>query len=621
MSGAPELDTFLERHPWPAHMLEAGTPLEFLWRFDVAAPLDAMWPLLTDTSRFNRALGMAEMHYEERDGALHGTTVNGGFRQTWVEIPWQWVHGRYMVAVRHYSQGFAHWVRAIYSIESRNHSESGTDGFVLSVYFGWIPRSRFGRLILRYGFPTIEADYRRVLDELATSVRGQQVSPVFRVRRPGLDAAGEAQLRDKVQALVDAGLDRALVERLAEHLRTADELELTRIQPKLLARSWSIEPRELLRTALQATRVGLLDLSWDIVCPHCRGTREELPSLSKIPGDSRCDACELDFDTRSETSVEVTFRVNAAIRKVSERHWCAAEPAKRAHILVQLQLEPGERRTVQPAIGPGRYRLRHRGDGPTRMLELRAGATSEPLDWRASEASELVAAPSPTLHLHNDGDAALDFVLERMQWSDDALRPGDLLSLREFRDLFSADYLAADVQLAVGMQTLLFTDMVGSTRFYASRGDADAFVQVRRHFAEIFEDVASHDGVIVKTIGDAVMAAFVDSASGVRAAHAIQRRFPATREDLDIRVRISLNRGPCIAVRFNTDVDYFGNAVNLAAKLQACAGAGQIAISRAVHEAPGVVQALADLDVELEPLTLNLPALGGDIEVLRWTVA
>src|SRR5690606_35318960 len=146
-----------------------------------------------------------------------------------------------------------------------------------------------------------------------------------------------------------------------------------------------------------------------------------------------------------------------------------------------------------------------------------------------------------------------EFMLERARWSDLALRPGDLLSLREFRDLFSADYLAADVQLAVGMQTLLFTDMVGSTRFYASRGDADAFVQVRRHFAEIFEDVASHAGLIVKTIGDAVMAAFVDSASVVRAAHALQRRFPATREYLDIRVRISLNRGPCIAVRFNTD--------------------------------------------------------------------
>jgi class 3 adenylate cyclase len=610
-----ELDAFVARHPWPAAMLAAGKPLEFLWRFEIAAPLERMWPVLIDTSRFNRALGLPEMHYEEREGRLHGTTINAGFRQTWVEVPWQWVHGREMLAVRDYSEGFARWVRAIYEVV-----DVRADAFTLLVYFGWIPRGWLGRMILRFGFPRLEADYRRVLGELAQSTRAHKVSSLFRVMRPALAPGGEQQLQAKIATLLAGGLPKPVVERLATHLRSGDELELARIQPKQLAQAWGVDTRELLRVALHATRAGMLDLSWDIVCPHCRGTRAQAATLSKIPGESRCDACDVEFDTRSESSVEVTFRVNPTIRKIGERQWCAAEPAQREHILVQRTLAPGETDELALELAAGHYRLRHRGRGPTCALELRAGASTQPLEWRAQLRGEQLRAPNPRLQLHNDGDAPLDFVLERAQWSEHALRPGDLLSLREFRDLFSEDYLASDVQLAVGMQTLLFTDMVGSTRFYASRGDADAFVQVRRHFGEIFEDIAAHDGVVVKTIGDAVMAAFVDARAAVRAAHALQQRFPATREDLDIRIRISINRGPCIAVRFNTDVDYFGNTVNIAAKLQVRAEAHEIAISRAVYDAPGVAEVLAELGVALEQLTLDLPALGGEIEVLRWRV-
>jgi class 3 adenylate cyclase len=615
-----ELSEFLARHPWPEPMLAGHRPpLEFLWRFEIEASVEAMWPLLSDTSRFNRALGLSEMHFEERDGQLCGSSVNGGLRHAWIEVPWQWVYGQHQIAVRDYSKGFGRYVRGIYEI-----TEVSPTRFVLWVYFGWIPRNVVGGWVLKLALPSLEHDYRRVLDGLASAAREAQISPLYQVALLALAPPEAVQLAGKVTELLAADQPPALVERLAQHLRCSDELELARIQPKRLAREWAVEPRALLKLMLHATRVGLLDLAWDIVCPHCRGTRETHASLSRIPGESRCEVCEIGFDTRAEVSVEVTFKVNPAVRKVTERKWCAAEPALRPHILVNLRLEPGERRRITLGLDEGRYRLRCRGDQDHATLELRGDGqvSDEPLVWTPGlRASAALPASNASFELHNDSALARDFILERAGWSEDALRPGDLLSLAEFRDLFSEDYLAADVQLVVGMQTLLFTDMVGSTSFYASRGDAEAFVQVRQHFAEIFEVVAAHDGVVVKTIGDAVMAAFADAASAVRAAHAIQLRFPASREDLEIRVRISMNRGSCIAVRFNTDIDYFGNAVNLAAKLQGSAGAGQVAFSRTVHEAPGVVEALAELGVELEVLSASLPALGGDIEVLRWTAA
>src|SRR4029079_16260766 len=89
-----------------------------------------------------------------------------------------------------------------------------------------------------------------------------------------------------------------------------------------------------------------------------------------------------------------------------------------------------------------------------------------------------------------------------------ALRACPLLSFQEFRDLFSEDYIAADVRLGVGEQTLLFTDVVGSTAFYASRAHPAAFVEIKKHFDELFAIVAANRGAVVKTIGDAVMASF-----------------------------------------------------------------------------------------------------------------
>src|SRR5213075_1075851 len=109
-----------------------------------------------------------------------------------------------------------------------------------------------------------------------------------------------------------------------------------------------------------------------------------------------------------------------------------------------------------------------------------------------------------------------------------------LLSFQDFRDLFSEEYIGADVRLAVGEQTLLFTDVVGSTAFYAARGDPAAFIEIKRHFDEVFAIVVANRGAVIKTIGDAVMASFVSPINAVRAAHQIHDAFHPARADTPI---------------------------------------------------------------------------------------
>ena len=119
-------------------------------------------------------------------------------------------------------------------------------------------------------------------------------------------------------------------------------------------------------------------------------------------------------------------------------------------------------------------------------------------------------APRPPVVLANTATQEQTYIVEENIEDRDMLRPVDLFNYQEFRDLFSREALAADIQLDVGLQTILFTDIVGSSRYYQDRGDQGAFAAVRKHFVEIYRIVGAHNGAVVKTIGDAAMAAYCD---------------------------------------------------------------------------------------------------------------
>ncbi|HEY0192055.1 MAG TPA: DUF5939 domain-containing protein [Kofleriaceae bacterium] len=605
----------LALHPFPAPWASAKR-IEKLWWFDVPGPPEALWPHIADTSRMNRALGTAEMTFEERDGARWGQAKNGGVRHAWVEVPWNWVANQWLTCLRIYERGF---MKAMFAIHRLEPIATGTRVYL---YFGAVPRGVLGAAALRLGFPTLEKAYRRVVPAIAAQL--DRLRPqVLMLPPPTLDAEADHRLRQQREVLVGLGLPVAGVDALIGWLRTGDDADLHRIQIRERARVWGLAEADLLRVALHATRAGLLTLSWDTVCPHCRGVRDEHASLSALASQSRCEVCDVTFKTDTPESVEVTFRVHPSVREVHDQVYCSAEPAKKDHIRVQHTVAAGGRAELAPRLPPGRYVLRRdRTSGG--YLDLAAEAGADRAAWGGGHARRQTdVTPLRTdavIALTNDGDAPCQFVIEQATWSDHALRAGDLLSIQDFRDLFSEEYIGADVRLGIGEQTLLFTDVVGSTAFYASRGDPAAFVEIKKHFDEVFAIVARHRGAVIKTIGDAVMATFVNPLDAVKASHQIHDAFHPRRADTPIRLRISLNTGPCIAVKLNANADFFGGTVNVAAKLQALAEGHQIALSAATHRAPGVAAYLAEHGAELEQLAYTSKALPGPIEVMRWSV-
>ncbi len=607
------LDEWHRLHPWPADLPD-GKRLEYLWRFETAAAPEDVWRVVSDTSRLNRALGGPEMHFTEDGGRLRGWSKNGGVRHEWVERPWSWVAGRWLAGTRVYERGFMKVMHAVHRLD-----EAPGDGTVVHVGFAFVPRGALGAAMIRLGFPSVEKGYRKVIE----AIRGVERPPLLVAAAPALPPDAARRLDSIARALKEARRDPAVVDRLVDWVRTGDEADLARIQVRERARAWGADEDAVLSVFLHATRAGLLELSWDVVCPHCRGVREEHGRVDEIPRGGACAVCAIEFDT--DDAVEITFHVHPSVRPIEKRVFCAAEPATKAHVRVQLPLAPGAEHEVAPPLGPGRWRLRLHGERRYGYLDATAAAPVAEGDaavtWRASEAPrEVATGATPRLRLVNDGAAPTAFVVEAAQWSDSALRPGRLLSFQEFRDLFGEEYLGADVQLSVGEQTILFTDMVGSTALYARRGDPGAFVEVKKHFDQVFAIIARHRGAVVKTIGDAAMGAFNDPLDAVRASHEIHQTFPPGRTDTPAVLRISLNTGPCIAVRLNANLDYFGGTVNVAAKLQCLAEAWQVAMSQRTWEAPGVARWIAEQGGEVVDLAYVSPALPAPVPVKQWTV-
>jgi class 3 adenylate cyclase len=173
---------------------------------------------------------------------------------------------------------------------------------------------------------------------------------------------------------------------------------------------------------------------------------------------------------------------------------------------------------------------------------------------------------------------------------------GMLLARQTFRRLFRSERVDEREGLGIRQVTLLFTDLKGSTAMYERLGDLNAYALVREHFALLGVTVQQHSGAIVKTIGDAVMAVFSRPTDAVSAALDILgviERYNGEHGDPSIILKIGVHCGPSIAVTLNDNLDYFGQTVNVAARVQSLADAGEICVSEALYSAPGVSDVLA----------------------------
>jgi len=179
--------------------------------------------------------------------------------------------------------------------------------------------------------------------------------------------------------------------------------------------------------------------------------------------------------------------------------------------------------------------------------------------------------------------------IERLEFASAAATAHIVSTLGEFRTIFSSELLKRGTPLKVARAAILFSDLTGSTALYTEVGDAAAFRLVDDHFDVLRAVIDTHEGVLVKTMGDAVLAAFTDAGQCARAAIDALERFEAFRVKEKhgslVGLKLGLFAGACYIVTANGSLDYFGQTVNVASRVQHQAASGEIVMPQAVFDA------------------------------------
>jgi class 3 adenylate cyclase len=420
--------------------------------------------------------------------------------------------------------------------------------------------------------------------------------------------------------------DAECVAAIERTVRDAPDRDLCRINALDFAARNGLDEERAIAAFLHAARLGLFELSWNVLCPGCGGVLDASATLKTINRDEyECGLCACGYKPTLDEMVEVTFTVTPRLRRIDAHDpdtlseveyyrqvfWSSGVDLPETlgdslaeFTLDSIELPPGGKAVLSVQLPSDFIILFDPVTHGTLFIDVKGEPTRE--RQTLSMVFNRVMAPVGTVELRpgplrllleNRTDRR---VLPALWIAADALhhllgkrRPfltaKRLLTNQTFRDIYRTDTLDVDQRLKITSLTFLFTDLKGSTALYERVGDLVAYDLVRQHFHVLYAVVAAEAGAVVKTIGDAVMATFPTPDRALAAALRMREemtRINAERGNEDLLLKIGIHEGPCLAVRLNDSQDYFGQTVNMAARVQGLASSRAIFVTKAVVEDP-----------------------------------
>jgi class 3 adenylate cyclase len=414
--------------------------------------------------------------------------------------------------------------------------------------------------------------------------------------------------------------DQGVVAAIESVVRDGTDRQLCRVNVLSFAAKHGLNEEKTITGFLHAARLGLFELTWNILCPGCGGVLDATQTLKSVHKEAYdCALCACGYEATLDEMVEVAFTVSPRLRRIAAHDphslpiweyfrqifWSSGvdlpetglEELLEKITIEAIELPPGEKALISLQLPeefvivfepvthaahfidvkgePTRERqnlamIFHKVHAPTATTTLRPG----PLRLALENRSDTRTLPSVWIA----GDELHQLLGKRRPF----LTAKRLLSNQTFRDIYRTDTLDVDQGLKITSLTFLFTDLKGSTALYDRVGDIVAYDLVREHFRILAEIVASEGGAVVKTIGDAVMATFPTPDRAVAAA--LRMRDSVQDFKKDLLIKIGIHEGPCLAVTLNDRLDYFGQTVNIAARVQS------LAQSRAIFATQSVVK-------------------------------
>ena len=410
--------------------------------------------------------------------------------------------------------------------------------------------------------------------------------------------------------------DPGSVDAIEKLVETAPDRALCRINVVDFAAKTGVDEERAVAAFLHAARLGIFELSWNVLCPGCGGVLDTSATLKSVDQDEyACALCAAGYTPTLDEMVEVTFTVSRRVRRIAAHDphelslaeyfrqifWGSGidvpddfEQLIEEITLDAIELPPGEKALLSLQLPAEFVIVMDPVTHTTQFLDVKGEPTRE--RQSLSLVFDRVVAPTGTLELRpgplrlsleNRTDTRVlpglwiagDKLHELLGRRKPFLTAKRLLTNQVFRDIYGTDTIDVDQRLKITSLTFLFTDLKGSTELYERVGDLVAFDLVRSHFQVLNEIVAAEAGAVVKTIGDAVMATFPTPDRALAAALRMREAMGGlnhARNGEDLLLKIGIHEGPCLAVVLNDRQDYFGTTVNIAARVQALANSRSI---------------------------------------------
>jgi class 3 adenylate cyclase len=427
--------------------------------------------------------------------------------------------------------------------------------------------------------------------------------------------------------------DPAVVEAISQLIAKGEDRDLNRINLLDFAAKYGLDEEKVISAFLHSARLGLFDLSWNVLCPGCGGVLGAHNTLKSLRHDDyNCALCAQGYEASVDDRVEVSFTVSPRVRRIAahdpntlpiweynrQMFWSSGMDLSEESItrlidevsLEAIELPAGEKAVLSLQL-PNQFVIVFEPvTHSAHFLDIQGEPTRERQQFSIvfnklhAPTGTTVMRPGPLrLSLENQTDhrvlpavwVANDTLHELLGKRKPILTAKRMLSNQTFRDVFKADNLNVDQRLKITSLTFLFTDLKGSTALYERVGDLAAFDLVRAHFHALLEIIASEKGAVVKTIGDAVMATFIRPEHAIVAGlrmRAAMAALNAERASEELIVKIGIHEGPCLAVMLNERQDYFGQTVNIASRVQSLSTSQEIHITGPVIESPAVASIL-----------------------------
>src|SRR5450432_2870022 len=112
--------------------------------------------------------------------------------------------------------------------------------------------------------------------------------------------------------------DPAVTDAIARLIETGADHELNRINLLDFSKRTGLDEERVISGFLHASRLGLFDLTWNVLCPGCGGVLDAHSTLKSLrPEDYHCGLCACGYEASVDEAVEVAFTVSPRVRRIA----------------------------------------------------------------------------------------------------------------------------------------------------------------------------------------------------------------------------------------------------------------------------------------------------------------